>query len=137
MSSDLFGPEGLGITPEPWVGERDCVINPALTCASEKCCNNGHRHCNYRYYGGELICESISKEANRNLIAAAPEMYRAIAYARQLLLEVLVTGVAPWNDSGEIPTQPSIGRALMLIDAADKKARGIRPLLLLPEKCAA
>ncbi|MFP7171923.1 hypothetical protein [Terribacillus halophilus] len=53
-------------TPGPWAisEESGCIIAPVETPLI-------HEH---HYYGGELIAESIHREDDRRLIAAAPEM---------------------------------------------------------------
>jgi len=56
-------------------------------------------------------------------------MNYTLEYCRQLLLEILITGKLPWNDTGFYRTQPSIGMALLLIDSHDKHQ------LLLAERC--
>jgi hypothetical protein len=108
------------ITREPWVAASSWVYAPGVQCDSDQCANNDA--CYFKYYGGELIAESIDKN-NIDFIAAAPEMYRAMIHAQQLLLEIAT--------SGKFPTDGSIGRILLMIEAADNSAKGIKPLLLL------
>jgi len=70
------------------------------------------------YYGGNLICESVS-DYNANLIAAAPELYDALEYARSLIMESLETGLSP---KGIFAVNG--GKGLAPIDNALAKARG-------------
>jgi len=57
-------------TPGPWAisEESGCIIAPIETPLI-------HEH---HYYGGELIAESIHREDDRRLIAAAPEMAESL-----------------------------------------------------------
>jgi hypothetical protein len=59
------------------------------------------------YYGGHLICESVS-EANAKLIAAAPDLLEALENLE--------------NDDGQIPAH-----AWNLCQAAIAKAKGETP----------
>lgn len=45
-------------------------------------------HCDTEYYGGYLIAESIYREKDINLIAAAPDLLDAIQYYFDVLEEV-------------------------------------------------
>ena len=72
-------------TPGPWeIGNHNsCVISKN----DESLCIKGAvGEDAIKYYGGNLICESIS-QANAKLIAAAPELLEALEYYFDVLEE--------------------------------------------------
>lgn len=130
-------PDSPQITSPPWTNERmsrhfgavvafeqqctepDCAERLRINAPwLPKCRDDSH------YYGGSLIAESMHL-ADANFIAASPDVYRAMIHAQQLILEILI--------SGSIPDDGSIGAALLMIDAACYKAKGIKQPLLLPQ----
>lgn len=60
-------------TPGPWRVYGGCVVCDSRINDG----STGHDDVNY-YGGGHLICESVYHEADRNLIAAAPDMLVAL-----------------------------------------------------------
>lgn len=70
------------------------------------------------YYGGNLICESVS-DNNASLIAAAPDMYHQVVNYRHLL-ECIVNAAGFVNSSG----LDSFKEYLEEVEAVLSKARG-------------
>lgn len=61
-------------TPGPWRVNNGAVVSDYPIDTNGV--NTGHN--NKEYYGGYLIAESIFRDEDRNLIAAAPELFEAL-----------------------------------------------------------
>ena len=103
--------EKPGFTPGPWrVSGGNNVYGSVVADHPHECCHSNPD--DVEAYGGHLIAESI-RGANRNLIAASPDLY----WALNELLDI--SKYAEWNDGGD-----RLEAALEAGLAALAKARG-------------
>ena len=87
----------MNYTKGPWmVGKTNCVISENDNGLE---LNGAKGQEAIEYYGGNLICESVS-EANAKLIAAAPEMLEALKSISDLIMES--EGVTSFHVGGDI-----------------------------------